>query len=74
MSASRTKKERQNDFGAGLSQKQKREQAEARKSRRNTIVYTIIGIIAAILVAALLVWDSGVIQKNITDVTIGDMK
>ena len=30
MSASRTKKERQNDFGAGLSQKQKRELAEAR--------------------------------------------
>ena len=74
MSASRTKKERQNDFGAGLSQKQKREQAEARKSRRNTIVYTIIGIIAAILVAALLVWDSGVIQKSMTAVTIGDRK
>ena len=43
-------------------------------SRRNTIVYTIIGIIAAILVAALLVWDSGVIQKSMTAVTIGDRK
>lgn len=74
MSASRTKKERQTQASTSLSQKERREQAEAQKSHRNAIIYTIIGIVAAIAVIALLVWDSGVIQKHSTAITIGDAK
>lgn len=72
MSASRTKKERQTQAAAPLSQKEQREQAKAQKAHRNAIIYTIIGIVAAILVAALLIWDSGVIQKHSTAISIGD--
>lgn len=72
MSASRTKKERQALNNASLSQKEKREQAEARKAHRNAIIYTIIGIIAVIAVAALLIWDNGVIQKHTTAISIGN--
>ena len=32
-------------------------------SRRNTVVYTVIGVVAALLVAALLIWDSGIFQR-----------
>jgi hypothetical protein len=70
MSASRTKKERQ--ANATLSVKQQQELAQQKKSRRNTIIYTILGIVAAILVIALLVWDNGVIQKHVTALRVGD--
>lgn len=73
MSASRNKKERQVQSSAALSQREKREQAEALKSHRNAIIYTVIGIVAAIAVAALLVWDSGVIQKHTTALSVGSM-
>lgn len=74
MSASRTKKERQAQNALGLSEKEKKAQAEAKKSRRNVIIYSIIGAVAAIAVILLLVWDSNVIQKHSTAVTIGDEK
>ena len=44
MSASRTKKERQTQAAAPLSQKEQREQAKAQKAHRNAIIYTIIGL------------------------------
>lgn len=72
MSASRTKKERQAQNALGLSEKEKKALADAKKSHRNVIIYSVIGIIAAIAVIALLVWDSNVIQKHTTAVTIGD--
>lgn len=71
MSASRTKKERQAAALSGLSQKEKQAQAAAKAKKRNTIIYTVIGIVVAICVAALLFWDSGVIQRHSTAVTIG---
>lgn len=74
MSASRTKKERQADAFSGMTQKQRQDALAAKKSHRNAIIYTIIGIVVALLVAALLIWDSGVIQRHSTAVTIGDKK
>ena len=69
-----TKKERQAQARAALSQKEKQEQEKARKSRRNAIIYTVVGIVVAIAVAALLVWDSGVIQTHMTALSVGNRK
>ena len=74
MSASRTKKERQADAFSGMTQKQRQDALAAKESHRNAIIYTIIGIVVALLVIALLVWDNGVIQRHSTAVTVGDKK
>ncbi len=72
MSASRTRKERQAELALGLTPKQKKELEDEKKRRRNFKIYTAIGIVAVIAVAFLLIWDSGVVQKNTTAITIGD--
>ena len=43
-------------------------------SRRNAIAYTVIGAVAAVLVAALLIWDSGVFQRKAAAATIDGVK
>lgn len=74
MSASREKKQRQTTVGQGPTQAQIREQKEAAAKKRATILYWIIGIIVVIAVTALLVWNSGVFQRNAVAATVGDTK
>ena len=70
MSASREKKQRLSS-GEALTQKELKERKEAEAAKRKTITYWIVGIVVVILVAALLIWDSGLIQRNMTAATIG---
>ena len=60
MSASREKKARQN-MGDMLTEKERKEAAEAQKTKNKHIAYAVIGVVVVILVAALLIWDSGII-------------
>lgn len=71
MSASREKKQRQ---GAGPSEKALQAGQQQAARRRKTIAYTAIGVVAAALVAALLVWNSGFFQGRATAATVGDLK
>lgn len=71
MSASKTKKERRADAFNGMTQKQLQDAIAAKRSHRNAIIYTIIGIVVGLCVIALLVWDNGVIQRHSTAITIG---
>lgn len=66
MSASREKKQRRDTEAPTLSSRAQEEQVKAEKRKRNTIIYAIIGIVVVILAAILLIWDSGVIQRNAT--------
>ena len=70
MSASREKKPRQGESGDVLSERAQQLRKEQETARRNRITYTIIGVVAVILIAALLVWDSGIFQRKATAVTI----
>ena len=70
MSASREKKQRQDDPSQGLTQKQIKERKEAAIKKRNTVIYTVIGVVVAVLVVALLVWNSGFFQSRTVAMTI----
>lgn len=67
MSASREKKERQ---GGTPSNKAQTAQQQAEATRRKTIQYTVIGVVVAVLVAALLFWNTGFIQRRVTAATV----
>ena len=71
MSASREKKTRQSDPNKGLSQAQRKELQEQKAAKRKAVIYTVIGVIAAILVVVLLVWHSGIFQRRVTAVSVG---
>ena len=70
MSASREKKQRQSDPAGGLTQKQIQDRKEAQIKKRNAMIYTVIGVIVALLVVALLVWHSGFFQSRATALTV----
>ena len=72
MSASREKKQRQTPEAQILSPKEQEERAKAAKRKRNTVVYIIIGIVAVIVVAGLITWNTGIFQRNATAATVGD--
>lgn len=69
LSASREKKTRQ-DMGQELNEKQIKAQQEAAKAKRNTVIYTITGIVCAVLTAALLIWNSGFFQNRAAAVRV----
>ena len=74
MSASRKKQERKLAETPELSAREQEEMIKAEQRKRNKIVYTIIGVVVVILAAILLIWDSGVLQRNATVATIGGEK
>ncbi len=72
MSASREKKQRQQT--EGLTEKQRQQVREEKKAKTRRTVYIILGVIAALLIAALLIWNSGFFQRHATAATVGDEK
>ena len=68
MSASREKKQRQ---GGTPTDKTLTAKQQADQTRRKTIQYTVIGVVVAVLVAALLIWNTGFFQARATAVTVG---
>ncbi len=69
MSASREKKTRQT-MTDEINEKQLKAQQEAAKAKRSTVFNTVIGVVAVVLVAALLLWNSGVFQPSVAAMTI----
>ena len=71
MSASKKKQQRREAVDVTKVSEAEAKQAAYKKKAR---LYTVIGIVVAILVVVLLVWNSGVFQKNATAATIGNEK
>ena len=71
MSASKKKQQRREVVDVEKVTEAQAKQAAYKKKAR---LYTIIGIVVAVLVVVLLVWNSGIFQKNATAATIGDDK
>ena len=74
MSASREKKTCQDADDSILSQREQKKLQEERQARRSTIVYTIVGIVCVVFAAALLVWNSGILQRTLPAVTVNGVK
>ena len=64
MSASRKKQERKAAEEPIITSRAQEEQAKEAKRKRNTLIYSIIGVVIVILVAILLIWNSGIVQRN----------
>lgn len=74
MSASSKKQQRKAEEEAVITSRAQEEQAKAAQRKRNTLIYSIIAAVVIILAAILLIWDSGVIQRNATAATIDGEK
>lgn len=74
MSASREKKTRQDTVGESLTEKQLKQQKEEQQARTRRIGYTVLGVVLAVLTAALLTWNSGFFQNRAAAVTINGEK
>lgn len=70
VSASREKKTRQDEFTQGPTSREQKRQQEAKEARRSTILYTVVGVVCAVLAVAVIVWNSGVLARTMTAVTI----
>lgn len=55
-----------------LSLRRRQEVQEQQEKNRKHRIYAVVAVVVAILVAALLIWDSGVIQRNAPAYTVGD--
>lgn len=66
MSASDKKKQRKAAMAEGLTQKQRKEQAEAAAAKRQKAVYTAIGLVCAVAAVGLLLWNGiGALQDRL---------
>ncbi len=74
MSGSSKKKARQELEAQGPTSRQQKRQEQERSERRTLRMYTVIGIVVAVLAVFLVVWQSGVIQRNSAAVTIKGVK
>ena len=74
MSASREKKTRQDEVAQGPTSREQKRQQEAREARRSKILYTVVGVVCAVLAVAVIVWNSGVLPRTMTAVTINGEK
>lgn len=71
MSASREKKQRQDPAMATvMTEKERKERAAAQKAKTKKVIYWMIGIVCAVAVVALLVWNSGFFQSREAAVTV----
>jgi hypothetical protein len=67
-----SKKERLDAELRGLSMKERKKVLEERKDKRRRTIYIIIGAVIALLVIALLFWDSGVLQRHLPALKVGN--
>ena len=73
MSASREKKQRQDRVASGtLDPKAVRAAEEKTQQRKSNILYISIAVAFVVVAAVLLVWNSGVLQRSKTAVTVGE--
>ena len=73
MSASRERKKRQESQAGGAVSKKAARAAERKAAeRRSNILYASIAVLFVIIAVLLVVYNSGIFQRNETAVTIGD--
>lgn len=74
MSAPKEKKPRQDAPAKDVTTREEKRQKEAAEARRSAILYRVVGAVCVVLVAFLLIWNAGLIQRSAAAVTIGSEK
>ncbi|WP_298018556.1 peptidylprolyl isomerase [uncultured Dysosmobacter sp.] len=75
MSASREKKNRQDQVSSGWSDPKTAREAQQRKEEKRTnVLYTVIAVVFVVVAAAAIIWRSNIIQKTATAATIDGEK
>lgn len=74
VSASREKKTRQDMPAQGPTGREQKKQREAKEAKQSTILYATVGILCTALAVFLIVWNSGIIQRNATALTVNGVK
>lgn len=74
MSASREKKTGQDVTTQGPTSREQKRQKEEKEARRSTIRYITVGIVCVVLALFLMIWNTGLIQRNATAATIHGVK
>ena len=71
MSASRERRKRQEFFaGGGTDPKAAREAERKAKERKSNILYGVLGTVFVLVTAFLVIYNSGILQRNVTAVTL----
>jgi len=55
-------------------QRGEKRRQEEEKERRSIVLYSVIGILVAVAAAVLIVWNSGLLQRNLTALNINGVK
>ena len=74
MSASRDKKSRQEVSPESLAEREQQKLLEAKKEKQSNILYAAVGILCAALLVLVVLWNTGVIQRNMPAVTVNGEK
>lgn len=74
MSASRERKRRQAQEEMPLTEKQTQEVKQAKSVKRMTIAFIIICVVMVLVVAVFAVLNTGIVEKNVTVLTVGEHK
>ncbi len=74
MSASRERKTRQDVTPQGPTSREQKKQQEAKEAHRSTVRYITVGVVCVALALFLMIWNTGLIQRNATAATIHGVK
>lgn len=74
MSASRERKRRQTQEEAPLTEKQTQEAKQAKSLKRMTAIFIAICVVMVVVVLVFAVLNTGVVEKNLTVLTVGEHK
>lgn len=55
-------------------EREEKRRQEERANRRTMALYSTIGVVVVVLAAALMVWTSGILQRTLPALTVGDTK
>ena len=73
MSASREKKTRLDPVTQAPTQREQKKQQKAQEERRTNLQYAAVGIVCVLLSVLVIVWNTGLIQRNATAAVVKDV-
>ena len=70
MSASRDKKSRQEISPEILAEREQQKLLESKKEKKTNMLYAGVGVLCALLLVVVVLWNTGMIQRNVAAVTV----